>query len=112
MRLMALRTMLVMADALVAFARAQMRSHAFAAMKDLNSGGRGADLHRFAGQRVRHAVPVTVEGHVIIDVHARLRPLAQVVTVAGNGCKAGWSIFANRLARHSSLRLRNGRLFR
>jgi hypothetical protein len=52
-------------------------------MENLNRSRGGADFHRFAGQRIGNAIPVAVEGDVIIDVHARLQPVTQVVSLGG-----------------------------
>ena len=83
MGLMTLRPMLVLADTLVAIPRTQMRRHPLAAMKDFDRRWSRAHFHRLACQRVRHAVPVPIECHMVIDVHAGLCPVAQIVTAGG-----------------------------
>jgi hypothetical protein len=47
-----------------------MAGHAHTAMEDLDSRGRGAHLYLLLGELIRHAVPVVIEGHVVIDVDA------------------------------------------
>src|SRR5205085_4849857 len=49
-----------------------------ALMKDLDGGRGRANLHQIMHKVVRHAVEVGIESHVIVDVDAGARPLAQI----------------------------------
>ena len=61
---------------------ADVRSHALAAVKDLDRGERRADFHHLPGQHVGHTVVVTIDLDVIVDVDARRRPLLQLKAIA------------------------------
>ena len=100
-------------DAVVPPPAAQMRGHALPLVKDLHRCRRGAHVHHLAGEAIGHAVEVGVEGDVVVDVDARLRPVAEIVAARrGSGCSAGRSVLANSEARLSSRRLRKGRWLR
>src|SRR5674476_1199189 len=60
-----------------------MRCHAPAVMQDLYRRRRRADLHDFPHQVVGHAVEVPVEGHVVVDVHPRPLPFADLESLGG-----------------------------
>ena len=60
-------------------------------------------------QRVRHAVPVAVEGDVIIDVDAGSGPLAQIETL-GRAEAERRSVQRRKQTGADPLRLRNGSL--
>src|SRR4051812_3444798 len=62
---------------------AEMRRYTRAFVQDFYRGGRGANLHQLVHQVVRHAVKVRVESHVIVDVDAGTRPLAQIEWLNG-----------------------------
>src|ERR1700722_18477295 len=110
MGLMALRPVLFLGAYLTSSTTAEMRSHTFSPMKDLYGGRCGSHFYQLMNQCVGHAVKVGVEGDVVINVHARERPLAQSNRSAGNERSALRSRDANTLARDPS-RFRNGRWF-
>jgi hypothetical protein len=58
--------------------RSRMRSHAVALMEKLDGRGRRAYFHQFLHQVVRHAVIVSVERDVVVDVDPCTRPLAEI----------------------------------
>ena len=72
--LMALRTMGVHGGGLIRLVASEVGSDALAAVKDLDRGRRGADLHELAGERIRDAVEGAVELDGVVDVDARLGP--------------------------------------
>ena len=96
-------------DGLPAPAAAQVRGHARAFVQDLDRGGRRADLDQFVHQVVGHAVEVGIEAHVVIDVDAGARPLAQIERLDRQRLQSRFiDGFANADARLPS-RLRKGR---
>jgi hypothetical protein len=58
-------------------------------MKDLDRLWRGADFHQLLYQSIGHAVEVTVEGHMVVDVDGGTRPLAHVETL-GRQRRQSW----------------------
>src|SRR5260370_5660608 len=64
-----------------------MTGHAHTAMEDLYSRGSGAHLYRLLGELIRHAVPVMIEVHVVIDVDAMGLPIAVLVALSGQGAQ-------------------------
>src|ERR1017187_3863422 len=79
--LMALGPMFMVRNDLFPATTAHMRCHAHAVMQDLYRRRRRADLHGFLHQVVGHAVKVSVERHVVVDVHARPRPFAALESI-------------------------------
>src|SRR5205823_10662838 len=59
--------------------------HAHTAMEDLYSRGRGAYLYLLLGELIRHAVPVVIEGHMVIDIDAMGLPIAVLIALCGQG---------------------------
>src|SRR5437870_883713 len=64
---------------------ARMAGHAHTAMEDLYSRGGGAYLYLLLGELIRHAVPVVIKGHVVIDIDAMGLPIAVLVALCGQG---------------------------
>src|SRR5690606_34979482 len=60
-----------------------MRGDAPARVKDLDRAAGEADLDGFASERVGHAVAVAGDLDMVVDVHARLAPLAETVGSSG-----------------------------
>src|ERR1700724_4044226 len=56
-----------------------MAGHADTAMEDLYRRSGSAHLYFLLCELIRHAVPVMVEGHVVIDVDAMGLPIAILV---------------------------------
>ena len=56
-----------------------MAGHPSVSMEDLDHVGRGAHLHRFMYQLVRHRVVTRIALHVIIDIHLGRLPLGELV---------------------------------
>src|ERR1017187_6067111 len=83
MRLVALGPVLTVGDGYPPAAAAHMRCHAHALVRSLYGRRRRADLHDLLHQVVRHAVEVPVEGYVIVDVHARTCPFADLESLTG-----------------------------
>ena len=82
MRLVALGPVLMVGDGFSPATTAHMRCHAHALVQDLDGRHRRADLHNLLHQVVRHAVEVPVEGYVIVDVHARTCPFADLESLS------------------------------
>src|SRR5579864_1520635 len=78
MGLMTLGAMLALSDGLTTPTTAQVGSDPCAPAKDLDRGGCRANFHYLLYQSIGHAVEVSVEGNVVIDVDGGARPLAQV----------------------------------
>jgi len=78
MRTMTLGAVLVVRDGQSASAIAQVRCNARTFVQNLNGGGCGTNLYQLMHQVVGHAVEVGIEGHVVVDVDAGARPLAQI----------------------------------
>src|ERR1017187_7814492 len=83
MRLVALGPVLPVGDGYSPAATAHMRCHAHALVQDLHGRHRRADLHDLLHQVVGHAVEVSVEGYVIVDVHPRSCPFADLESLTG-----------------------------
>src|SRR5882724_6776706 len=66
---------------------ARMAGHAHTAMEDLYDRGRGAHLYLLLGELIRHAVPVVIELHVVIDVDAMGLPIAILVALSGQSAQ-------------------------
>src|SRR5271170_3425698 len=66
---------------------ARMAGHAHTAMEDLYRRGGGANLHFLLRELIRHAVPVMIESHVVIDVDAVGLPIAVLVAFGGQGAQ-------------------------
>src|SRR6266404_2419359 len=64
-----------------------MAGYAHTAMEDLYSRGGGAYLYLLLGKLIRHAVPVVIEGHVVIDIDAMGFPIAVLVALCGQGAQ-------------------------
>src|SRR5436190_2996370 len=64
-----------------------MAGHAHTAMEDLYSRGSGAYLYVLLGELIRHAVPVMIEFHVVIDVDAMALPIAILIALCGQGAQ-------------------------
>src|SRR2546422_9107959 len=62
-----------------------MAGYAHPTMEDLDSRGGGAYLYLLLGELIRHAVPVMIKGHVIIDIDAMGLPIAVLVALCGQG---------------------------
>ena len=58
--------------------RTQMRSYSLALMEKLDGGRRRAHFHQLLHQVVRHAVVVSIENDVVINVDPSARPLAEI----------------------------------
>ncbi len=69
---------LFIGDDLPASATAQVRSDAHAFVQYFCRGWRRTNLDQLVHQVVRNAVEVRIECHVIVDVDAGARPLAQI----------------------------------
>ncbi len=89
---------LVVGDGLAAAAAAQVRGYSRAFVENFDGGGRGANLHQFVHQVIRHAVEVRVEGDMIVDVDASAGSLAQAERPVGKGFTAGLSSASHTLA--------------
>jgi hypothetical protein len=78
MGLMTFGTVLVLGDCLTSPAIAQVGSDPGSFMKDLHRGWSGADFHELLHQGVGHAVKVSIEGNVVIDVDGGPHPLTHI----------------------------------
>src|SRR5258708_22193689 len=64
-----------------------MAGHAHTAMEYLDNRSGGAHLYLLLGELIRHAVPVVIESHVVIDVDAMRFPIAVLVALCGQGAQ-------------------------
>src|SRR6266516_6453359 len=87
MALMRLRPVLGKGGGAINQMAARMAGHAHTAMEDLDSRGRGAYLYLLLGELIRHAVPVMVEGNVVIDIDAMGLPIAVLIALGGQGAQ-------------------------
>src|ERR1700747_934808 len=83
MRLVTFRSVFSLRERLFSSLTADVRSYPLPLMKDLNGCWCRADFHAFLYQRVGHAVEVSVEGDVVVDVDAGVGPLAHVERLGG-----------------------------
>src|ERR1700676_5520189 len=65
----------------MALMAADMTGHPQSAVKDLYRGGRSAYFYFLLDQLIRHAVPVVIEGHMVIDVDAMGFPVAVLIAL-------------------------------
>src|SRR3954447_2550996 len=89
MSLMTLGPVRADGDSLPPAATAQVRSYPRAFVQDFYRGWRRTDLHHLMHQVVGDAIQVVIEGHVIVDIDPRPRPLAHVEVFAGQRPECG-----------------------
>jgi|SRR6516225_7910498 len=89
MLLMALGPMFRIRGGLIVLRAARVRSHALAAVKDLQGRQGRPDLDHLSGEHVSHAVVVALELDVIVDVDPRRGPLVKLVTLGGQRLQSG-----------------------
>src|SRR5208283_2852317 len=76
MCLVTLRPVFSLREHLFSSMTTDVRGYPLSLVKDLDSGWCRSNFHAFLHQRVGHAVEVSVEGDVIVDVDSRIGPLA------------------------------------
>src|SRR3982751_2504778 len=89
MLLMRLGAVLIAAGGMVRNIRARMRRHSRATVKHLYCGSRGAHFHLLLCERIGHAVEVSVDFNVIVDVDASLFPLAILIALGRQRAQRG-----------------------
>src|ERR1700693_2321046 len=89
MRTMTLGAVLVVSDGQAASAIALVRCDARTFVQNLDGGGCGTNLDQLMHQVVGNAVEVGIEGHVIVDVDAGARPLAQIERLGRQRVQSG-----------------------
>src|SRR5258707_12543413 len=65
-----------------------MAGHAHTAMEDLDNRSGGAHLYLLLGELIRHAIPVVIESHVVIDVDAMRFPIAVLEALSGQAAQS------------------------
>src|SRR5208282_4291454 len=83
MCLVTLRPVFSLREHLFSSVTTDVRGYPLSLVKDLDGSWCRSNFHSFLHQRVGHAVEVSVEGDVVVDVHSRVGPLAHVERLGG-----------------------------
>src|ERR1039458_5658505 len=97
MPLMSLRPVLGNSRGMIGQMTARVAGHAHTTAEDLDGRGSGAHLDLLLGELIRHAVPVVVEVHVVVDVDATGFPIAVLIALCRQGAQ-DWLIKQFKLA--------------